>query len=278
MTEKIGLIKNPLTIIAIFAGIAEVSGTIVLPFIASDNQQLFIYFLIFFPSILVILFFITLNFNNKVLYAPSDYKDEQNYININKYDLSTQKNVEVKVQKNESLDPNFIIINEKLEYLSNQMLLLETSKNQKHIPLKATGNSKFLVTNFLSSSDFVHFMSSKGYGFKIYHSPSGETIETMEAIKMDSHENYSQHKAIWLGTKTSLEIAKEVILLAKGFYPHLEYLHLTEYGKINYVYIGGSTETAEDRYNLKALTDEDFEKIDSISSLKDLHNYIRTFE
>lgn len=48
MTEKIGLIKNPLTIIAIFAGIAEVSGTIVLPFIADENQGLFIYFLIFF--------------------------------------------------------------------------------------------------------------------------------------------------------------------------------------------------------------------------------------
>ena len=86
MTEKIGKIKNPLTIIAIFAGIAEVSGTIVLPFMADTNQKLFIYFLICFPTLLVILFFLTLNFNNKVLYAPSDYKDETNYIKINNPD------------------------------------------------------------------------------------------------------------------------------------------------------------------------------------------------
>ena len=45
MVEKIGTIKNPLTIIAIFAGIAEVCGTTVLPFISAANQQLFIFFI-----------------------------------------------------------------------------------------------------------------------------------------------------------------------------------------------------------------------------------------
>jgi hypothetical protein len=80
MTEKIGIIKNPLTIIAIFAGIAEVSGTIVLPFISQANQQTFLYFLIGFPILLVLAFFATLNFNHSVLYAPSDYKDEQNFL------------------------------------------------------------------------------------------------------------------------------------------------------------------------------------------------------
>jgi len=31
MVDKIGPVKNPLTIIAIFAGLAETSGTVVLP-------------------------------------------------------------------------------------------------------------------------------------------------------------------------------------------------------------------------------------------------------
>jgi hypothetical protein len=44
MIEKIGSVKNPLTIIEIFAGIAEVSGTTVLPFISPENQGIFIYF------------------------------------------------------------------------------------------------------------------------------------------------------------------------------------------------------------------------------------------
>ncbi len=45
MIEKIGTIKNPLTSIAIFAAIAEISGTVVLPFIAEANQSTYVWFL-----------------------------------------------------------------------------------------------------------------------------------------------------------------------------------------------------------------------------------------
>lgn len=81
MVEKIGHIKNPLTVIAIFAAIAEISGTTVLPFIEADNQSIYIWFLMFFPIFLVGIFFLTLNFNHRVLYAPSDYKGEKNIVN-----------------------------------------------------------------------------------------------------------------------------------------------------------------------------------------------------
>lgn len=97
MTEKIGLIKNPLTIIAIFAGIAEVSGTIVLPFIKYENQLYFVWFLMIFPSLLVIIFFATLNFNHKVLYAPSDFQNEDNFFRVHYIKLSEaekRKNLE----------------------------------------------------------------------------------------------------------------------------------------------------------------------------------------
>lgn len=80
MIEKIGTIKNPLTIIAIFAAIAEISGTVVLPFIGEAYQGIYIWFLMIFPIVLVVDFFLTLNFNHKVLYAPSDYKDESNFV------------------------------------------------------------------------------------------------------------------------------------------------------------------------------------------------------
>lgn len=82
MVEKFGHIRNPLTVISIFAAIAEISGTTVLPFIASENQATYILFLMFFPTLLVCLFFITLNFNHKVLYAPSDWKDETNFFRL----------------------------------------------------------------------------------------------------------------------------------------------------------------------------------------------------
>lgn len=52
--EKIGVVKNPLSVIAIFAGIAEISGTAILPFISSENQSAYIWFLMSFPFALII--------------------------------------------------------------------------------------------------------------------------------------------------------------------------------------------------------------------------------
>ena len=78
--EKISPVKNPLSIIAIFAGIAEISGAVVLPFIETAHQAIYVWFLIVFPIVLVVLFFLTLNFNHKVLYAPSDYQNEENFL------------------------------------------------------------------------------------------------------------------------------------------------------------------------------------------------------
>jgi hypothetical protein len=81
MDSKLTSVRNPLSVIAIFAGIAEISGTLVLPFISDGNQALYIWFLMFFPAVLVVLFFLTLNFNHRVLYAPSDFRDEDNFVN-----------------------------------------------------------------------------------------------------------------------------------------------------------------------------------------------------
>lgn len=277
MTEKVGLIKNPLTIIAIFAGIAEVSGTIVLPFISSEHQGLFVYFLICFPSILVILFFITLNFNNRVLYAPSDYKDEQNYIKINKYDLSTQKNVEIKVLKSDALDPQFISISEKLEFLNSQIVRLESvSRSAAQLPSIEKISGDFKVSKFHNAPQFVSYMEAKGYDFSVYISPIGKT-ESDDETREDN--SYEDHKSIWLGASTPIEIAKDLILHAKMFYPHLEYLSIAamETEGSPYIFVGGSTDTAERRYRLKSMTEENFQKLNSFNTLPELHKYIKSF-
>jgi hypothetical protein len=79
MTEKIKLISNPLTIIAIFAALAEINATISIGLVDKSLQPTFIWFVILFPTLLIVLFFITLNFNTKVIYAPSDYKDDDSF-------------------------------------------------------------------------------------------------------------------------------------------------------------------------------------------------------
>jgi len=81
MIEKIKAVNNPLTIIAIFAALAEIAGTVALKLVADNLQTTFIWFVMLFPALLVLFFFLTLNFNPKVLYAPSDFKDEENFLN-----------------------------------------------------------------------------------------------------------------------------------------------------------------------------------------------------
>lgn len=81
--SAINHIKNPLTIIGIFAGIVEISANLVLPFLESPQQSIYIWFLMLFPAALVIFFFITLNFNHVTLYAPSDYNDDKGFMQAN---------------------------------------------------------------------------------------------------------------------------------------------------------------------------------------------------
>lgn len=63
-------LMNPISVIALFAALSEASAATVLPYLDSDSRQIYIWFLIVFPSTLVVMFFLTLNFNAKVLYAP----------------------------------------------------------------------------------------------------------------------------------------------------------------------------------------------------------------
>ena len=115
MPESFKKVSNPLTVIAIFAGITEVGGTAVLPFLNDANQSTYLIFLIVFPGLLVILFFLTLNFNNKVLYAPSDFQDESNFVNIlenqfNKMEEKVSQQIEEKVTNLEtSLSSNELL-------------------------------------------------------------------------------------------------------------------------------------------------------------------------
>ncbi|WP_454685520.1 hypothetical protein [Agrobacterium leguminum] len=80
MIDKVGHIKNPLTVIAMFAALAEVSGTAVLPFVGEEAQLFYVKFLSLFPCLIVALFFYTLWKHPRNLYAPSDYSNENNFV------------------------------------------------------------------------------------------------------------------------------------------------------------------------------------------------------
>lgn len=76
-------VSNPLTIIAIFAGLAETLATVALVKLPPEIQSIFVYFVIAFPSGIVLLFFFVLYTKNIVLYAPSDYDNQSHYLEAN---------------------------------------------------------------------------------------------------------------------------------------------------------------------------------------------------
>lgn len=78
-------VNNPLTVIAIFSMLTEASAAAALPYIDSENQKIYVWFLIIFPSFLITLFFLTLNFNNKTLYTPADFSKEKKYLTAHNY-------------------------------------------------------------------------------------------------------------------------------------------------------------------------------------------------
>ncbi|MDI2140997.1 MULTISPECIES: hypothetical protein [unclassified Pseudomonas] len=98
-------INNPISVIAIFAFISETSAAVSLPFLDNDERELYIWFLISFPFYLIFLFFITLNFNYRSLYAPSDFDDDKNFLKAfedtpdSNGELSNQENAEVHTVK-----------------------------------------------------------------------------------------------------------------------------------------------------------------------------------
>jgi hypothetical protein len=82
MTKFKKSISNPMTIIAIFATLSETSAAISLPFLDNDEREIYVWFLISFPFYMLFLFFITLNFNYRSLYAPSDFEKEKNFLKV----------------------------------------------------------------------------------------------------------------------------------------------------------------------------------------------------
>ena len=75
-------ITNPMTVIAIFATLSETSAAISLPFLDNEDRSLYIWFLISFPFYLLLLFFATLNFNYRSLYAPSDFEKGKHFMKV----------------------------------------------------------------------------------------------------------------------------------------------------------------------------------------------------
>ena len=80
--KKPEIIKNPLTLIAIFAGLSDLAMTAVLPLLPSETQRIFMWFVMGYPLLLVCGFFYVLIWKREALYAPSDFKDDATWLEV----------------------------------------------------------------------------------------------------------------------------------------------------------------------------------------------------
>lgn len=86
-----------MTVIAIFATLSETSAAISLPFLDDEERQTYVWFLISFPFYLIFLFFITLNFNYRSLYAPSDFVKGKHFIKAMNNDRAGHGNSKIPI-------------------------------------------------------------------------------------------------------------------------------------------------------------------------------------
>ncbi len=78
--ESIGRVKNPLAMVALFAAISEVAMSFVITKLSDKLQEIFIWFVMGFPTILVFIFFFILYHKPAVFFSPGDYKKEELYV------------------------------------------------------------------------------------------------------------------------------------------------------------------------------------------------------
>ncbi|MDI6794382.1 MAG: hypothetical protein QME81_16210 [bacterium] len=236
--------KNPIGIIALFVFFIEVISTVSLKFFL-DAQSPYVgpilVFIIAFPSIIALLFFLTLWFRRESLYSPSDFRDDASFVSL----ISKVETLEVK-QEAAQLDPR----GDPNAALSVINRLVEKSEFETAIHL---GKAFLKVQRYESSRELFEYLrkvipESNEYhrkameyysytlvGLKKYHVAIQEIEQLREGVhrplgfwpslalaysylKIDNHDRYEQwirHAKIQKGSSDSLA-------LVKGIYPELE--------------------------------------------------------
>ena len=175
-------IRNPLSIIALFASLSEVTATGVLPLIPTSLQNIFIWFVMGFPVLLVGLFFYTLHKRHHVLYAPSDYKSDESFTGLalrirsqNPEEIKHKKIDEIKdfdfeVEPTSSNETGLVvksfINNPKVQYFLAEELAIKKLTSQYGDRFAANkvfeiSGSKYYVDGIINTSDELSFFEIK---------------------------------------------------------------------------------------------------------------------
>ncbi len=295
--DKGNFFKNPIGVIGIFLVLTEaIASTVIVKSNLNDFQNtILVIFVVLFPCLVLWAFYLLVTKHHKKLYSPSDYKDEQNFVNT--YNSNTQKNESVIIDKEATtqkedndksiamlkdaltdivqlqkkiiptVEDSIISVNDKENYISNMddfLMGIFEDEEEKILRVK--------ISPMYKCSKLLEELIQQNYIAAIYR--FGNDKKFVSNI---------EHEAIWLGCEVPLDMAVNVIRMAKRYYPHLKYIELSddkefapEYVKYQ-IYIGGATSTAKER-KLRALSESDFERMYSFNGVKEFHDYIKQFD
>ena len=296
--DKNNFFKNPIGVIGIFLVLTEAIASLVIvnSKLTDIQNTILVLFVVLFPCAILLAFYLLVTRHHSKLYSPSDYRDEQNFVNtynsvtqreeirkagslsgeIREQSAAMEKNIKllkdaladvIEVQKKivPSLDNASFTEEEKLGFVDN----LEDTLSW--IDADQTVFYQVEVSTMRGCSQFVSTLQKEGYIAKVYQDYDPEPSAEEE------------HQAIWLGDEISPAMAAKVVRTAKSFFPHLKYIHLNdaldgapEYVKYQ-IFIGGATSTAKHR-GLKELSEKDFHKLYAIQDQHELHSFISSFE
>ena len=157
--------QNPLGIIAIFAGLSEVAGTVMIPYLSIDLQAVFIWFVMTFPILIVGLFFLVLYQKPQNFYSPDYYKDEQNFVatilKISRTEIddlyNELSNEDIPEEVRERIETKIMKIEDNFEDITKQQKIEDDVLNIFIDGEVVTGNTvkKFYknVMNYLKEND-----------------------------------------------------------------------------------------------------------------------------
>mgnify|MGYP003606452588 CR=1 FL=1 len=215
---KVGKVSNPLTIIAIFAGLAEIGGTFVLPFLDLQIQKVYIWFLMLFPTLLVLTFFIVLYKKHVVLYAPSDFKKDKNFMASHGISIAKAKPKELERKLEDEKLEDEKLEGEKLEGEKLEGEKLEGEKPKKsEIQYRNRINEKQFENLILLklAKDYINITKDvsiqfKGYRNFIFDFSASKNNKNyiIEAMRLISIKQYSVKNII----KRKLAIFNEVFI------------------------------------------------------------------
>ncbi len=123
MKNEKNLKQNPLGIIAIFASLAEIFGTVILKFLPLEIQKIFVWHVMLFPMILIFFFFYILYKKPLHFYSPDYYKDEkifqalmQGKLTLNSLEKEI-KNSNLSHREKENITNKILSVKENLEFI-----------------------------------------------------------------------------------------------------------------------------------------------------------------